>query len=338
MLFVPLPLFATFALCFVLVRLCVTRDMTLNAHRLFALVVALYAVQSLLLCLRWGYKIQAVAPLIAMLAPSLPVFAYLAYLSLTETLSRRNLWPLGVIAGNWLVLLAQPTMVDPPILLTYLGFGILLLRLAWGGSDMLPLSRISDAPAALLALRLTGAALVASSVTDVYLIYDFVQNSGRHIGLVVTFVQTTFVLAIGLSAALGQSAVADTAQKEMPQQTPPSTDEDGEIVARLTELFEREGLHRNEELSLRKLSRRLGLPDRRVSNAVNRIRGVNLSQFVNDFRVDEARKLLAETEKTVLEVSLDAGFATKSNFNREFSRVTGQTPSGWRKQAKAASS
>jgi hypothetical protein len=80
MLFVPLPLFATFALCLVLIRLCVTRDMTRTAHRLFALVVALYAVQSLLLCLRWGYQIEAVAPLIAMLAPCLPVFAYLAYL------------------------------------------------------------------------------------------------------------------------------------------------------------------------------------------------------------------------------------------------------------------
>ncbi|KHA50663.1 helix-turn-helix domain-containing protein [Sulfitobacter geojensis] len=337
MLFVPLPLFATFALCLVLIRLCVTRDMTRTAHRLFALVVALYAVQSLLLCLRWGYQIEAVAPLIAMLAPCLPVFAYLAYLSLADTLSRRNLWPLAVIAVNWLVLVFQPMMVDPPILLTYLGFGVLLLRLAWRGSDALPLSRISDATGALRAIRLTGAALVASSVTDVYLIYDFVQNGGRHIGLIVTFVQTAFVLVIGLSAALGQTAAADTGQEQAPPPTPPASDEDGEIIARLTALFEQEGLHRNEELSLRKLSRRLGLPDRRVSNAVNRICGMNLSQFVNDFRVNEARRLLAETDKSVLEVSLDAGFATKSNFNREFARVTGQTPSGWRKQAKAAS-
>lgn len=336
MLFVPLPLFATFALCFVLVRLWVTRDMTVTAHRLFALVVAFYTVQSLLLCLRWGYDIEGVAPLIALLAPCLPVFAYLAYLSLADTLSRRNLWPLGVIAVNWLIWLVQPMLVDVPILLTYLGFGVLLLRLSWGGSDALPLSRISDATGMLYAMRLTGLALVASSVTDIYLIYDFVQNEGRHAALIVTFVQTGFVLVIGLSAAFAQSAAAEPAPEDALPELPVATEEDSEIIARLTALFEQEGLHRNEELSLRKLSRRLGLPDRRVSNAVNRLRGVNLSQFVNDFRVDEARRLLLETDKTVLEVSLEAGFATKSNFNREFARVTGQTPSGWRKQAKAA--
>lgn len=335
MLFVPLPLFATFALCFVLVRLWVTRDMSLLAHRLFALVVALYMVQSLLLCLRWGYEIDAIAPLIALLAPCLPVCAYLAYLSLADTLSQRNLWPLAVIAVNWLVWLVQPVLVDMPILLTYLCFGVLLLGLSRGGSDALALSRISDAVGALRAMRLTGLALVASSFTDVYLIYEFVQNDGRHAALIVTFVQTAFVLVIGLAAALGQTAAGEPADMEEARPKPAATDEDSEIIARLTALFEQEGLHRNEELSLRKLARRLGLPDRRVSNAVNRLRGVNLSQFVNDFRVDEARKLLLETDKSVLEVSLDAGFATKSNFNREFTRVTGQTPTGWRKQARA---
>ncbi len=335
MLFVPLPLFATFALVLVLVRLCLTRDMRRLAHRLFALVVALYAVQSLLLSLRWGYEIDAASRWIALLAPCLPVFAYLAYLSLAETLSLQNMWGLGAIAVNWVIWLVEPTAVDVPILLTYLGFGMLLLRRAWGGSDALPLSRISDATDTLRAMRLTGAALIASSFTDAYLIYDFVQNEGRHVGLVVTFVQTAFVLAIGLSAALGQTAAVDTPEEEMLPQSPEPTEEEGDIVARLTALFERDGLHRNEELSLRKLSRRLGLPDRRVSNAVNRIRGVNLSQFVNDFRVSEAQKLLAETDKTVLEVSLAAGFATKSNFNREFSRVTGQTPTEWRKAARS---
>jgi AraC-like DNA-binding protein len=107
-------------------------------------------------------------------------------------------------------------------------------------------------------------------------------------------------------------------------------------VARLTQLFEGEGLHKDEDLSLRRLSRRIGLPDRAVSQAINRTRDMNLSQFVNDFRIQDACRLLQETQMNVLEISLAAGFATKSNFNREFTRVTGQTPSGWRKAARAA--
>lgn len=325
MLFVPLPLFATFVLGFVLIRLMTLRDMSLRPHQLFGLVVGLYATQSLLLSLRWGYEMAGAAPLIALLAPCLPVFAYLAYLSLSDPLTWKRLWPMGIIGLNWLAYFLEPRLADPLILLTYIGFGILLLRLAWGGSDRLPLTRISGADAVLNAMRLTGAALVASGMTDIYLIYDFVFHAGQNIGVIVTFVQTAFVLMIGLSAARGQSVV-----EEPPIENPQASQEDSEVIARLTVLFETEMLYRDEDLSLRRLSRRLGLPDRSVSQAVNRLRDMNLSQFVNDFRVRDACHLLVDTDKSVLEISLIVGFATKSNFNREFARVTGQTPSSWR--------
>lgn len=35
---------------------------------------------------------------------------------------------------------------------------------------------------------------------------------------------------------------------------------------------------------------------------------------------------------TITEAMNEAGFSTKSNFNREFKRVTGLSPSEWRKQ------
>ena len=106
-------------------------------------------------------------------------------------------------------------------------------------------------------------------------------------------------------------------------------------MMQLEALFAREALHRDEDLSLRRLARRLGLSDRRVSNAINRSHGTSVSQYVNGHRVAAACRLLRESEDTILAVSLAAGFATKSNFNREFQRVMGMSPSVWRRQNRA---
>jgi len=331
MLFVPLPLFATLFLALLVCRIVLSRDMSLRAHQFFAGLVAIYAVQSLLVSLRWGYGIESVAVALILLAPVLPALAYLSYAALAGRPTGWRLWPLAVIAANWLAFATLPLIPDSLILMTYLGFGILLLRLWWKGADALTLSPINNAREIRIAMFLTGAALVASGLTDIYLIIDFVQHDGRNAGLILTFAQTAFVIAIGVSASFGRTAHLPEIEDGTTQVAPEASEQDSEIVSRLEALFTEHHLHRNEDLSLRRLARRLGLPDRQVSNAINRTSGKSVSQFVNDFRISEACELLRATDKTVLEVSLMAGFATKSNFNREFLRVTEQTPSHWRK-------
>ncbi|MBP1853311.1 helix-turn-helix domain-containing protein [Rhizobium halophytocola] len=89
-------------------------------------------------------------------------------------------------------------------------------------------------------------------------------------------------------------------------------------------------LYADTDLNLARLARRLGRPARSLSNAVNRVHGLSVSQYVNDFRVAEACRLLRDTEAPVTRILYEAGFLTKSNFNREFLRVTGMTPTAWR--------
>ena len=67
------------------------------------------------------------------------------------------------------------------------------MQLRLKGDEEIALSLINDTGDMRIAIFLTSASLVASGVTDIYIIYDFVQNEG----LVVTFVQTAFVLIIG---------------------------------------------------------------------------------------------------------------------------------------------
>jgi AraC-like DNA-binding protein len=333
MIFVPLPLFAVFLLLAVLARFIFSRDMKIRSHQLFALLIALYALQSFMLTLRWGYEIEFAASGAAFVAPVLPVLAYLCYRTLKTTIHGFELWPLALVLSNWSALIVYPTLVDSLILLTYFGFGVLLLILAWKGSSQLALSPLGSVHEIGLAMGVTGAALIASALTDIYVIVDFIRNNGQQVGLVVTFVQTTFALLIGLSAMFGRAAAATERQLDDIQlRRNEATIEDDEIVNRLTSLFENDQLHRDEELSLRRLARRLQMPDRKVSNAINRVRGVSVSQFVNEHRIKDACRLLKNSDDNILSISLAAGFATKSNFNREFQRVTGISPSIWRDQ------
>lgn len=57
-------------------------------------------------------------------------------------------------------------------------------------------------------------------------------------------------------------------------------------------------------------------------------------QFVNEFRIVHACKLLAETEQTITEISFDCGFNNFSHFNKQFNKITGKSPSGYRKELK----
>lgn len=336
MIFVPLPLFATLGLVFILIQMVRSRDMSLQANQLFIGLVALYALQSLLLCLHWGYGLDGFAIWIAMLAPVLPVIAYFAYLSLMNRLTAAMLWPLVILAGNWTVLFLSPGFVDATILMTYLGFGAALLRHASTSGDSLELVHIGQADNMMRAMILTGAALVFSALIDVFVIVDFIRTGGQNIGLSVTLVQTAFLLCIGLAAIAGEPG---STQEDPIDATPPEksiTEEDGAIIKRLLHLFEVEALHHDTELNLRRLSRRLNLPSRSVSQAINKTQSESVSQFVNRFRVKDACKLLEDTDQTILQISLAAGFMTKSNFNREFARITNHTPSNWRKQQDAS--
>ncbi|MQT14145.1 helix-turn-helix domain-containing protein [Segnochrobactrum spirostomi] len=110
----------------------------------------------------------------------------------------------------------------------------------------------------------------------------------------------------------------------------PSAD-DAAIVRRIDALMREHRLYRDADLTLERLARRAGIPGRQISAALNRVHGRNVSQVVNEYRVAEARRRLVETRESVTTVMLESGFGTKSNFNREFLRVTGMTPSAYRR-------
>ena len=87
-------------------------------------------------------------------------------------------------------------------------------------------------------------------------------------------------------------------------------------------------------LNLNQLARRLSIQPRHLSQILNESLHQNFYDFVNGYRIEEAKRNLLDPSNdgaTVLEVLLDAGFNSKSAFNRGFKKCTGLTPSEFRK-------
>ncbi|MDW3195624.1 MAG: helix-turn-helix transcriptional regulator [Cytophagales bacterium] len=107
------------------------------------------------------------------------------------------------------------------------------------------------------------------------------------------------------------------------------TSETSEIIVALHALMKDRKLFRNAELSLSDLSRDSGISGRLISKALNQELGKNYFQFINEFRVEEVKAKLLDTQQdhlTILSIGLDAGFNSKASFNRVFKSYTGLTP------------
>ncbi|WP_049723295.1 helix-turn-helix domain-containing protein [Gilvimarinus polysaccharolyticus] len=91
-----------------------------------------------------------------------------------------------------------------------------------------------------------------------------------------------------------------------------------------------------QNLNIEEFSTRIDLPVRDVSGVINKHFGTNFFEFMNSYRVNEAKRLLADPslkDMTILDILLQAGFNSKSAFHRFFKRLVGMSPSEYRKQA-----
>lgn len=65
-----------------------------------------------------------------------------------------------------------------------------------------------------------------------------------------------------------------------------------------------------------------------------KISGKTFTQFVNEYRLVHASKLLAEKPSSITEICFQSGFNNFSHFNKQFKRFSGKSPSDYRKQLK----
>jgi len=87
-------------------------------------------------------------------------------------------------------------------------------------------------------------------------------------------------------------------------------------------------------LSINSLAKQIEIPNNELSILINRKIGQHFFDFVNTYRINFAAEMLIDKnnqKKTVMEILYDAGFNSKSCFNRAFIKHKHVTPSQYRK-------
>lgn len=291
----------------------------------------------LLLGLRLSYGAHWAGLLQPHVAVMITPLAYLGFWSLTQEDDRAL--PRALLGNGALILAAHLVMLLPlPLsadVLLFLVASFYLVRLALFvryGPDAFIAVAPADVPLVriglyvvltLLGLMVAGDAIIVAAILFAPEAY-FLRFLSGGAGLLSAFV---FVIAlIGIPLLVAKGAPGSRAG-EPPRQ---ASDADHALFAALTDLMEDKQLFTDSNLTLARVARRLGVPAREVSNAVNRCADENFSRTINSFRIRCAQSMLRETDLPVTEVMLSCGFVSKSSFNTEFRRITGTTPSQYR--------
>ena len=111
-------------------------------------------------------------------------------------------------------------------------------------------------------------------------------------------------------------------------------DEGKDYVTKIKIQLEEHKIFTNPELKLVSFAQVIGLPQHQLSKLINEKFGKSFNDLINEYRVQEFIKRINEPEfqnLSVFGIALDVGFNTKSSFNSTFKKITGKTPSEFRK-------
>ncbi len=336
---VPIP-FVTAALALVAAALVLRHDFgAAPARGWFAAFFTITALGAALSGLRFGYGIERMSALRGVVPLFVAPVLYLGFLSLAlppEQLRRHAAAHLGASAAAAVLALSAiegSPVVDLLIGASFLVHALLLLRLWRAGPNVLAFARLEAAGR----LNLWSAGVAGFLLVN--LLFDTVIAglfAGRRPGLAVNLIAGGAVLMAALAALAIVGLSRPPPQPSARAQKPRAGErDDGPILAAAEELMRRERLFADTELTADRLARRLHVPTRALSEAVNRQRGMSLSRYVNGFRLRHAAELLEAGDLDLAEVMARSGFLTRSNFYREFQAAFAMSPGAWRAERRA---
>jgi ligand-binding sensor domain-containing protein/AraC-like DNA-binding protein len=124
-------------------------------------------------------------------------------------------------------------------------------------------------------------------------------------------------------------------KSKSPMNTTMDTEEVNRCIKKLLYALEVEKIYRNPDLKIKILASLLVVSPRNLSRIINDRLGTHFYELVNEHRIKEAQRILSTSEgggKSILDISLEVGYNSKSAFNRAFKNFTGLTPSQFKKK------
>lgn len=329
---VPFPALTLLALTLLLVRALFPANQRHRGTLCFLIACILLITVS---TLRWEYNLPLLRHLQPILAMLLPPVVWHSFISMAPVNRQRYLIQLLAPATLSLcITVVWPASTDWLLILLFTGYGCSLIRLARQAERRMISCRLGELGQTKRMAFLAGCFLCLSAVTDLLILFDFDITGGKFAPSIIVVAQTMLLPFIGAAilAAGKRVALAETGAEVAPARPVVREDEAALTFNALEKKVRDSQLYLNPDLTLALLARKTGIPARQLSSSVNAVSQGNLSQWINGFRIERAKALLINTTLPVTEIMLESGFTTKSNFNREFQRVVGASPTAFRQQ------
>jgi AraC-like DNA-binding protein len=109
---------------------------------------------------------------------------------------------------------------------------------------------------------------------------------------------------------------------------------DPELKGRVERYMSEEKPYLHHLLNLDHLSARLSMSSRALSAVIKHSFKTNFYEFVNSYRIEEAKSILSDPtqkDKTMIEIAGECGFNSKATYNTFFKKLVGSTPTEYRK-------
>jgi AraC-like DNA-binding protein len=324
----PFSMVVALVLLVLLARAIVSRE----SHVTLLVLISACAVQSMILALHQYYGLAVlryVQPVTAMCIPPLAWFAF-SYVSQMDVSARRRwLHATGPVLAI-IALSTEPQWLDGLIPLSFALYGAAMLFIMAQGEDSLLHSPLGSGRVALLAWLGFAMSLIASAIGDLLIAWSYASGQKQTAMMIAGVLSSLALFSLG---ALSMTDAVRSRRSDEGEEPAVAKQEDIErhhaIVAALDQYMEKHKPFLDPDLTLSRLARKLVVPTKDLSAAINRVKGENVSRFINRQRVVHACGLL-DNGVSVTTAMLESGFNTKSNFNREFLRVKGAAPSKWR--------
>lgn len=109
-----------------------------------------------------------------------------------------------------------------------------------------------------------------------------------------------------------------------------------EYLRLLSDYMEHERPYLDPDLTMHSLATKLNISKNHLTQIINERMAKNFYAYVNEYRVEEAKRKIADPRLAHLNltgIALESGFKSKSAFNINFKKITGQTPTEWRSRS-----
>ena len=90
----------------------------------------------------------------------------------------------------------------------------------------------------------------------------------------------------------------------------------------------------DQDISLDKMSKELNISKDHIMRLFRERFHTNFRNYINQLRIEKAKKLLNSSDMTVTDISINVGYNTIRSFNRAFLEITGYSPSQYRQRKK----